>query len=219
MKKYFDILRKCRLFSGVEDENLIPLLGCIGAKVESYGKKYTVLAEGSAPKYMGIVLSGSVQVINVDYYGNRTILSGAEPSELFGEAFACAEIKSLPVSVIANEDSEIMLLSAERILHSCHNACAFHQKMIFNLMKNLADKNIMFHKKVEITSKRTTREKLMTYLMLEAKKQGKNEFLIPFDRQELSDYLEVERSGLSAEISKLRNEGIIECRKNLFKLL
>ncbi|MDO5478316.1 MAG: Crp/Fnr family transcriptional regulator [Clostridia bacterium] len=219
MKKYFDILRKCSLFSGVEDENLIPLLGCIGAKVESYGKKYTVLAEGSAPKYMGIVLSGSVQVINVDYYGNRTILSGAEPSELFGEAFACAEIKSLPVSVIANEDSEIMLISAERILHSCHNACAFHQKMIFNLMKNLADKNIMFHKKVEITSKRTTREKLMTYLMLEAKKQGKNEFLIPFDRQELSDYLEVERSGLSAEISKLRNEGIIECRKNLFKLL
>ncbi|MBQ2942656.1 MAG: Crp/Fnr family transcriptional regulator [Clostridia bacterium] len=219
MKKYFDILRKCRLFSGVEDENLIPLLGCIGAKVESYGKKYTVLAEGSAPKYMGIVLSGSVQVINVDYYGNRTILSGAEPSELFGEAFACAEIKSLPVSVIANEDSEIMLISAERILHSCHNACAFHQKMIFNLMKNLADKNIMFHKKVEITSKRTTREKLMTYLMLEAKKQGKNEFLIPFDRQELSDYLEVERSGLSAEISKLRNEGIIECRKNRFKLL
>ena len=219
MKKYFDILRKCRLFSGVEDENLIPLLGCIGAKVESYGKKYTVLAEGSAPKYMGIVLSGSVQVINVDYYGNRTILSGAEPSELFGEAFACAEIKSLPVSVIANEDSEIMLISAERILHSCHNACAFHQKMIFNLMKNLADKNTMFHKKVEITSKRTTREKLMTYLMLEAKKQGKNEFLIPFDRQELSDYLEVERSGLSAEISKLRNEGIIECRKNRFKLL
>ena len=219
MKKYFDILRKCRLFSGVEDENLIPLLGCIGAKVESYGKKYTVLAEGSAPKYMGIVLSGSVQVINVDYYGNRTILSGAEPSELFGEAFACAEIKSLPVSVIANEDSEIMLLSAERILHSCHNACAFHQKMIFNLMKNLADKNIMFHKKVEITSKRTTREKLMTYLMLEAKKQGKNEFLISFDRQELSDYLEVDRSGLSAEISKLRNEGIIECRKNRFKLL
>lgn len=219
MKKYFDILRKCNLFLGVEDENLIPLLGCIGARVESYGKKYTVLAEGSVPKYMGIVLSGSVQIVQVDYYGNRSILSGAEPSELFGEAFACAEIKSLPVSVISNEDSKIMLISAERILHSCHNACAFHQKMIFNLMKNLAAKNIMFHKKVEITSKRTTREKLMAYLMSEAKRQGKNEFLISFDRQELSDYLEVERSGLSAEISKLRNEGIIECRKNLFKLL
>ncbi|MBR6719399.1 MAG: Crp/Fnr family transcriptional regulator [Clostridia bacterium] len=219
MKKYFDILRKCNLFLGVEDENLIPLLGCIGARVESYGKKYTVLAEGSVPKYMGIVLSGSVQIVQVDYYGNRSILSGAEPSELFGEAFACAEIKSLPISVISNEDSKIMLISAERILHSCHNACAFHQKMIFNLMKNLAAKNIMFHKKVEITSKRTTREKLMAYLMSEAKRQGKNEFLISFDRQELSDYLEVERSGLSAEISKLRNEGIIECRKNLFKLL
>ncbi len=219
MKKYFDILRKCNLFLGVEDENLIPLLGCIGARVESYGKKYTVLAEGSVPKYMGIVLSGSVQIVQVDYYGNRSILSGAEPSELFGEAFACAEIKSLPVSVIANEDSKIMLISAERILHSCHNACAFHQKMIFNLMKNLAAKNIMFHKKVEITSKRTTREKLMAYLMSEAKRQGKNEFLISFDRQELADYLEVDRSGLSAEISKLRNEGIIECRKNLFKLL
>ena len=103
--------------------------------------------------------------------------------------------------------------------NSCSNNCAFHQQLIFNLMKNLAEKAILFHQKVEIAAKRTTREKLMTYLMFQAKKAGSNRFRIPFDRQELADYLEVDRSGLSAEISKLRKEGVLESDKNTFVLL
>lgn len=219
MKQYFHILKKCPLFRDIDEESLLALLGCLGARVERFDKKYTILAEGTPATWIGIVLSGSAQIIRVDYDGNRSILSGVEPSELFGEAFACADVPSIPVSIIADEPCEIMLIDCRRILYSCSNACGFHQQMIFNLMKDLATKNMMFHQKLEITSKRSTREKLMTYLSLRARAVGRNRFTVPFDRQELADYLEVDRSGLSAEISKLRREGILESTKNEFRLL
>ena len=219
MKKYLEILKKCPLFDHIEDEDLIRMLGCLGAKIEAFDKKYTVFAEGSPAKYIGIVLTGSAQILQIDYYGNRNILSNISASQVFAEAFACAEIPTIPVTVIANEPCEIMLIDCSHILHTCTNNCGFHQHLIFNLMKDLAKKTITFHQKIEITSKRTTREKLMTYLALEAKKASSNSFDIPFDRQELADYIEVDRSGLSAEISKLKKEGLIESQKNHFELL
>ena len=219
MKKYFEILRKCPLFNCIGDNDLLGLLGCLDAKVMRFEKKYTIFTEGSKAKYLGIVLSGSAQIVQMDYYGNRSILCGIEPSELFGEAFACAGADSIPVSVIANEPCEVLLIDCNRILHTCSNACSFHQTLIFNLMKDIAAKAIMFQQKIEIISKRSTREKLLAYLNAQARKTGKRSFDIPFDRQELADYLEVERSGLSAEISKLRKEGILNSNKNSFELL
>ena len=219
MKKYLKILKKCPLFANIEDEDLLRMLKCLDAKIGSFDKKYTVFAEGSPAKYIGVVLSGSVQVIQVDYYGNRSILSVMREGEVFAEAFACAELREIPVSVIADEPSEIMFIDSSHILHTCHNNCGFHQQLIFNLMKDLAVKTIMFHQRIEVTSKRTTREKLLAYLAMQARRAGSNSFDIDFDRQELADYLEVERSGLSAEISKLRREGILENHKNHFELL
>jgi len=219
LKKYLKVLRKCPLFATIEDDNLLRMLVCLGAKVEFFDKKYTILGEGTPAKYIGIVLSGSAQIAQVDYFGNRSILSEIGPSEVFAEAFACAETKELPVTVIANEPSEIMLIDCSHILHTCQNHCGFHQQLIYNLMKDLAAKTLLFHQRIEITSKRSTREKLMTYLLMQAKKIDSNSFDIPFDRQELADYLEVDRSGLSAEIGKLKKEGIIDSYKNHFVLL
>lgn len=219
MKKYFEILSKCPLFKQIEKESLIKMLDCLGARVEFFDKKYTIIAEGIPAKYIGIILSGSAQIVRIDYYGNRSILSKLEPSEVFGEAFACAKVSSIPVTVIADTPCEVMLIDCSHILHTCSNNCGFHQQLIFNLMKELATKTLVFHQKLEITSKRSTREKLMAYLMLQAKKAESNSFNIPFDRQELADYLEVDRSGLSAEISKLRNEGVLESHRKHFELL
>lgn len=219
MKKYFEALRKCSLFDKIKDEELPEMLNRLGAKVEFFDKNCTIFAEGIKAEHIGIVLSGSAHIVQMDYYGNRSILSVITPSELFGEAFACAEVQSMPVAVIANEPCEVMLIDCNHILHTCGNTCGFHRQLIFNLMKNLATKNVMFRQKIEITSKRSTRDKLMTYLMFQAKKMQSSSFDIPFDRQELADYLEVDRSGLSAEISKLRKEGIIENQKNHFVLL
>ena len=219
MKDFFDILRKCPLFDQIGDESLDEMLGCLGAKKCSYKKGDTVLAEGDKAKYLGIVLKGSVQLVRVDYYGNRSILTSIEPPQLFGEAFACAGLDSVPVDVVAAEDTDILLTDAMHIARPCENACAFHRQMTLNLLQIVARKNLVLHRKIEITSKRSTREKLMTYLLLQAKKAGSSTFTIPYDRQELADYLGVERSGLSTEIGKLRNEKVLECRRSTFTLL
>ena len=219
MKKYFEILRKCSLFDQVEDQHLIAMLSCLGAKRASFDKKYTIFAEGTPAKYIGLLLSGSAQIIHHDYYGNRSIVSGIVPGELFGEAFACAEAQNMPVSVVANEPCEVLLIDSSHVLHTCSNGCEFHRRMIYNLMRDLARKNIMVYSKLEITGKRSTREKILAYLAYMEQQTGKTEFDIPFDRQELADYLEVDRSGLSVEISKLRREGTIDCHKNHFILL
>ncbi len=219
MKKYLEILKKCPLFAEINEEHLLKMLVCLGARVEAFDKKYTVLAEGSPARYIGIVLSGTVQILQVDYYGNRSILSNVGPSEVFGEAFACAEVPAIPVSVVASEPCEVMLISCAHILHTCQNNCGFHQQLIFSLMKDLAAKTLLFHQRIEVTSKRTTREKLLAYLFLQSKNAGSTAFDIPFDRQELADYLEVDRSGLSAEIGRLRREGVLESRKKHFVLL
>jgi len=218
MKQYLPILKKCPLFCDIADEDLLRMLTCIGAKVSAFDKKFTIFAEGAPAVHIGIMLSGTAQVVQVDYYGNRSILSNLTPSEVFAEAFACAEVKTLPVSVIAGEPCEVMLIDCRHILHTCENHCRFHQRLIFNVMKDLASKTILFHQRIEVTSKRTTREKLLTYLSMQAKKAGSQSFDIPFDRQELADYLEVDRSGLSSELGKLQREGILETHKHHFML-
>lgn len=219
MKDFFDILRECPLFDRIGDESLKEMLGCLNAKERSYKKGDAVFAEGDKAKYLGIVLEGSVQLVRVDYYGNRSILTNIEPPQLFGEAFACAGLKSLPVDAVAAADTKILLLDAQRIARPCGNACPCHGQTILNLLHIVAKKNLVLHQKIEITSKRSTREKLMTYLLLQAKNAKSHTFTVPYDRQELADYLEVDRSGLSAEISKLRNEKVLECRRSTFTLL
>ena len=219
MKKYFEILKKCPLFYEINEENLEKMLLCLDAKIEFFDKKYTIIAESNPAKYIGIMLSGSAQISKIDYYGNRSIISNITPSEVFGEAFACSGIETVPVTITANEASFVMLIDCNRILYTCANGCDFHRQLIFNLMTDLANKVLLFHKKTEIISKRTTREKLMTYLMITAKELKSSNFSIPFNRQELADYLGVERSGLSLEISKLIKEGVINSHKNHFELL
>lgn len=218
MKDYFDRLCACPLFRDIERQELAKALECLSARVSSLAKGEVVLSEGDPANDVGIVLSGKLQIVRTDFFGNRSILAHLVPGELFGESFACAGVKEVPVTVAAVENAEVMLIDCLKITRSCGNTCHFHQRMIFNLLQIVAAKNLVFHQKIEVTSKRTTREKLMTYLTLQAKQQGSLEFEIPYDRQELADYLEVERSGLSAEIGKLRRQGIIETERRSFKI-
>ena len=219
MKKYLPILQKSPLFFGVEKDDILPMLECLDGTLRICPKGSIVFAEGDRPTHLGIVLEGEVRITRTDYYGNRSIVAAVNASQVFGETFACAEVQSLPVDVIAAADSILLMIDVRRIISTCCNACTFHNRIIYNLMKQTAAKNLMFHRKLEITSKRTTRDKLMTYLLMTAKEQGSSSFTIPYDRQELADYLEVDRSGLSAEIGKLRREGILTAEKNRFTLL
>lgn len=216
--KYLPVLQKCPLFWGVDPSELPALLTCLGAKTVTADRRETVLREGEPARFVGVVLEGGVQIQQEDYFGNRSILGLAGPGELFGESFACAGADSLPVSVTASRDSVLLLVDCRRVLSPCEKACGFHRSILSNLMQIMARKNLAFHQKLQITSRRTTREKLLAYLNLQAKLHGSAAFSIPFDRQELADYLGVDRSGLSAELSRLRREGILECQKNHFIL-
>ena len=219
MSDDFEVLLRCPLFEGIGPKDARAMLGCLGARTVEAARGASIFLEGSPAEYVGIVLSGAAQVLRDDFYGNRAIQAVLQPGELFGETFACAGLDRLPVAVEAAQPSRILLIRLRRITETCSNACEFHNRMVMNLLRAIAGKNLMLNAKIEITSRRTTREKLMAYLLNQAKRAGGSTFTIPLDRQGLADYLGVERSALSAEIGKLRREGVIESERSTFRLI
>ena len=212
------VLSRCSLFAGIATDEITPLLECLGARRVAVEKNQTIFWEGDAATDMGIVLEGAVQVVRDDYYGNRTIVARLEAASLFAEAFACAAIDFYPVSVVAETASTVLILNCQRIMTICSSSCTFHSRLIRNLLAIVASKTIQLNQKLELLSHRSIRERLMHYLLGCAKKADASQFTIPYDRQQLADYLCVERSALSAEISKLQKEGILESRRSWFML-
>lgn len=147
MEKYFSILSRCPLFQGIGQEDLKAMLGCLGAKFTSVSKGDPVFLEGDPAQLVGVVLSGGVQVVQDDYYGNRSVLSILQPGESFGEAFSCAGLDGMPVSVFAIKDSEVLLLNCQRVLTLCAHTCHFHSLLIQNILKGLAQKKLGIHTK------------------------------------------------------------------------
>lgn len=219
MEKYFDLLQASSLFRGVERQELSALLGCLQARVIAVEKGSPVFLEGDAAGFIGLVLDGAVQIVRDDYYGTRSIISHAEPGELFAETYACSSTDTMPVSGYAPVRSEIMLFSCRKMLTVCSNACRFHNQLVKNLLQVVAEKNASLSQKIQFMSQKTTRQKLMAYLSDQAKRAGSPEFTIPFDRQALADFLGVERSAMSAELSKLRKDGILTTQGSHFTLL
>lgn len=214
-----DIILNCPLFNGVAKERLPAVLECLGAQKRVFLKNKDILSEEQSAQKIGIVLSGSVDIVKIDFWGNRSILSRIGPGGLFGEAFACAGVSRLPVSAVASGQSEILLLQYQKISGPCPKNCSHHNLLIQNMMKVLAGKNILLTQKIEHITKRSTREKLLSYLSEQAELAGNSSFVIPFNRQELADYLSVDRSAMSNELCKLRDEGILQFHKNCFILL
>lgn len=213
------VLKKCPMFTGISENDIKPMLSCLNAKEIKVRKGELIFAAGDRPEYVGIVLSGSVHVVQEDYWGNRTILVAVQAGGLFAEAFSCAEAAVLPVSVLAHDDCTILLIDFKRILTTCSSSCVFHTRLIRNLMKILANKNIALTQKIEYITKKSVRDRVLSYLSACALSEGSNSFSIPFNRQELADYLSVERSALSNTLGKMRKEGIINFEKNIFSLL
>ena len=194
------------------------MLSCLDTRMENFPKEAFLLRTGDTVESIGIVLSGSVLVIQEDIWGNRNILSKAGPAQTFAAAFACAFGSILNVSVIADTPTTVLFLNVKRILHVCPSACSHHSRIIRNLLTDLAEKNLRFSEKLTHMGQRTTRAKLMSYFSAEAQRLGTYEFDIPFSRQQLADYLAVERSGLSLELGKMRDEGLLDFHKSHFVL-
>ena len=218
MKDYLSVIRSARLFSGISEEELTPILTCLKAEKKDFTKETFVLRTGDTADAIGLVLSGTVLIMQEDIWGNRNILSKAGPGQTFATAFACAPGSLLNASVIAKTPVTAMFLPVKRILNVCSSACSHHSRIIRNLLGELAEKNLHFSEKLTHMGQRTTRAKLMSYFSAEAQKLGAYEFDIPFSRQQLADYLGVERSGLSLELGKMRNEELLDFHKSHFIL-
>ena len=218
MQEYFSVIRSSPLFSGISGPELAAMLTCLDARQENYPKDAFLLRAGDTAESIGLVLSGSVLVVQEDVWGNRKILSRAGGGQSFAAAYACAPGARLNVSVVAETAAVVLFLNVKRVLTVCSSACAHHSRIIRNLLGELANKNLRLGEKVTQISQRTTRAKLLSYLSAEAQRRGTCEFDIPFSRQQLADYLAVERSGLSLELSRLRSEGLLDFHKNRFRI-
>lgn len=218
MKDYLSVIRSSQLFSGVSEEEVIAMLSCLKAERKDFPKDAFLLRAGDTAESIGLVLSGSVLVIQEDIWGNRNILSKAGPGQTFAAAYACAPGSVLNVSVIAETPVTALFLNVKRILNVCPSACAHHSRIIRNLLSDLAGKNLLLNEKLTHIAQRTTRAKLMSYLSAEAQRRGAVEFDIPFSRQQLADFLAVERSGLSLELGKMKKEGLLDFHKEHFVL-
>ncbi len=219
MKKYFDILKKSKLFSGIEDSELESMLHCLQAREKHYDRAEYVVCAGDIVRSIFLVVSGSLLIQTDDYWGNRSILDRVAEGEMFGEIYAAPGCGTMQTDVVAACDCTVILLDVNRILTVCTNACRFHTMTVRNLFYSISEKNLRLIEKVGHMSKRTTREKLMSYLSDESKRQGTSEFIIPYNRQELADFLSVDRSAMSSELSRMRDEGMLEFERSRFVLL
>lgn len=219
MKRYIPILKNTQLFSGASDEDIEAMLGCLQARLCTYKKGEYVLREGERVERLMMLVKGELHIQRDDYWGNRSIISMVSVGEMFGEAYAAPESGPLMNDVLAVEDSAVIFLDIGKLLTVCPNGCKFHAMAVKNLFFAISEKNRKLVRKLGYMSRRTTREKLIAYLSEEAKRQNSGAFSIPFNRQQLADFLSVDRSAMSNELCRLRDEGLIEFEKNRFRLL
>ena len=219
MKKYIPVLKRTKLFSGVGEEDIASLLSCLGARKKEYKKGEYILREGEHISDIFILVEGKIHIQKDDYWGNRSILSVISVGEMFGEGYAAPESGALLNDVVAVEDSSVIFFDVKRILTTCSSACRFHNMIVQNMFFAISDKNRNLVQKLGHMSGRTTRAKLISYLSEEAKRQGSSAFTVPFNRQQLADYLCVDRSAMSNELCKMRDEGMIKFEKSRFELM
>ena len=215
---YMDLLLQCPLFKNITAENLRAVLGCLQVKTVDFEKNEYIYQTGSPIRNVGIILKGSACIEKIDCWGNRSILDKVAAGDMFGEALSCAEVDSSPVDVVAREKTTALFADYRKIITTCSSACVFHTALIENMLGILAGKNIMLTNKIEHITRRTTREKLLSYFSSAALKAGSRQFAISLNRQELADYLAVDRSAMSAELAKMKKDGILEYEKNRFVL-
>ena len=218
MQKYIPILKRTKIFAGVGDDEIVSMLSCLGTRLKTYKKGEYIFRQGEHITDITVLAEGSLHIQKDDYWGNRSILGEISTGEMFGEAYAY-DSGAMLNDVVAVEDSAVIFFDVKRILTSCSNACRFHSIVVQNLFFAISEKNRKLVQKLGHMSKRTTREKLISYLSEQAKKQNSGVFTIPFNRQQLADLLSVDRSAMSNELCKMRDEGLLEFDKNKFKLL
>lgn len=219
MKNYISVMKSADIFMDVSENEIEAMLDCMQAKTTDYRKGEYVFRQGENIKSIALLLKGKIHIQQDDYWGNRSIINVISQGEMFGESYALQHSEPFLNDAVAVEDSTIVFFDISRMLTVCSAACKFHSKVIRNLFTVISQKNRILVQKLGHMSRRSTREKLISYLSAEARRHGSGSFAIPFNRQQLADFLSVDRSAMSNELCKMRDEGLLSFNKNQFTLL
>lgn len=212
-------LKLSPLFLGLEEKELADMLGCLDGNIQEYKKDTAIFRWGDKISQIGLVVNGNVHIVRESYWGKESLLARLGPGELFGETYACVQNAAFDGTAYAVTDAKILFLNLKRVLHTCSSACQFHTKLIQNLLGVLAEKNLHFSRKIDCLTPHTIRAKLMEYFSQQVRIQGSREFIVPFNRQQLADFLSVDRSSMTVELYKMKDEGMIDFEKNRFTVL
>lgn len=218
MENIIKVIQDTALFKNISASNISTLLNCVSARIKYYKKDEFILHSGDIINTLGIVIEGRILIIKEDFWGNRSIISEITKGNSFAETYAILPNIPLEISVMASSDCSILFLEINKLLQVCDSSCSFHSSLIKDLLIDVASKNLILTRKIEHMSQKTIREKVLSYLSLESQKNKSESFNIPYNRQQLADYLSVDRSALSNELSKLSQEGIIYFKKDKFTL-
>ena len=212
-------LSKTLLFRGISPQEIETMMSCLRGVTKKYARGSIIYHAGDTLNSMGMVLTGSVSIENDDIWGNKSILDKVGPGQVFAETYACLPGEPLMVNIGASEPTEILFMNTDCMFTVCSHACGFHNKLIRNMLTISAQKSLNLSRRILHTSSKTIRGRLLSYLSFQATQHGSREFEIPFNRQQLADYLSVDRSAMSNELSKMQKEGMIKSDRNHFTIL
>lgn len=211
-------LQKSPLFQCIQPEDLEGMLKCLNARETSFDKNEFIMSSDDTLHLIGVVLDGSVEMINEDSFGKKSILTVIDIGGVFGETYACAQEKHRTIAFQAHTRCTVLLLDYQRVLHSCTVTCIFHHRLIENMVMLIASKNLELIEKVEIISQPSVRKKILAYLMRMAQAVGKQTFTVPLSRSEMAEYLCIDRSAMTRELSRMQEEGVLVFHKREFTL-
>ncbi len=207
------VLKNNKLFEEINEPDIYSMLKCLNSHTEIFPKGGFIFLSGESKPRVGIIISGATQVLKENILGDSMIVGSFGPGEMFGETFACMRMKEMPVTVIASEKCEILFIDIESIIHTCKSACSFHRQLISNLLKVIAEKNIFLNQKMSYITHKTIRGRLEAYFYDMIEQSGSYTITLPYNRNELADFLCTDRSAMSRELSKMKTEGIITVNK------
>jgi len=219
LEQYYPILKRCALFRGIEESNYMDLLGCLDAQIKHFNEDEYIFFAGDKINRVGVVLSGTVEILKENLAGNKHIIAILDSSHLFAEGIVCTADRLSPVTAQAKEETNIMFIPYEKIIRSCGQSCSYHFGLIQNMMVVLGEKNINLNWKLELLTLKGMREKLASYLIKASYENRSNTFQIPLNRSELSDFLNVSRTSMCRELTRMKDDGLIDLYGRSFKIL
>ena len=205
------------LFENVRNNEVLELLKCIGIKTKVFKKGTVIVKQTGKIDFLGVVLSGNATISKTDTMGNKTIVEELKMNDIFGHNIVCCGLNKSPVDIIANNECEVLFLPFEKVVTPCEKLCPYHMQLIKNVMKMISKRNSLLNDKIDIIGQKTTRDKILA--LLETYKNGEKVFSIPYSREEMAKFLHVDRSAMSRELCRMRDEGILRFNKNHFEML